>query len=811
MAKEDLFSDEIRERERRRRRIEPLWGLLSFLFHLVFFGVVIVLTPVKDLILDKPKEKASPAADLSADRLEDIAESLSEARMNELVEQIEALQAVLHNMRVMKEELSSDYKAFVDQQQPHARELMKALVQETQAHQEKATAVQEQIATVVQKMTALETADSRQSLETSQKLKEELKKLENDLDEKVTVAQASAVNALDKLKVKANFTRYRKVAEAAEKVLEAQMEAGDMQAQAQQDALETARQVAEIAPLEQQIAEAKKVVAEQKPLLETAEKRKAELDQQSRQEQSLTQKLKQEASQLRREKKWHAADQKNQEANAHYEAWKNLNAERQSLQGAIHQKRFQIARAENVLKREEPHLAAVKEFARKNADERQNRKVAQAQKAQSEVEKRVRILYEIIEKDSPEKDVAERQKEMKDPLETAESREKQMAEAYQMAVELEQKVAEKFVEVKALETALAKKMDVEEARKLTDVPLPDRRKANEKLLAEKPRTKEVFDRKKQEEKELVQEADHMVTASVEMMESAMAIVFPKTPDAAVKGQKIKKIKLLDEKALSERREQSSLEERLAELETAAEFELQMAAAAAEDDAAKAKDIADMMKDEAEKANESSEVKVLGEGSAPSPLKGDDMALWPGNVMAVAPDSGNGIPAKWMYVQSWYVIGPFPNPNRVNLRRKFAPESKVDLDATYIGKDGRVLKWSFIQANNSNRRDPWGYRQFDAAEVIPEKREEYAIYYAYAEVFFDQPCDRWIAIGSDDRSDMWINDTPVWGSSNKLKAWRLAEDYRRVHFKKGRNRVLIRVENGHWNCGWSLCISVEDAK
>ena len=98
-----------------------------------------------------------------------------------------------------------------------------------------------------------------------------------------------------------------------------------------------------------------------------------------------------------------------------------------------------------------------------------------------------------------------------------------------------------------------------------------------------------------------------------------------------------------------------------------------------------------------------------------------------------------------------------------------------------------------------------------AEVIPEKKEEYSIYYAYAEVFFDRGCDRWVAIGSDDRSDVWLNDVPIWGSSNKLKAWTLAEDFRRVHFKKGRNRILARVENGHWNCGWSLCISVEDAK
>lgn len=33
--------------------------------------------------------------------------------------------------------------------------------------------------------------------------------------------------------------------------------------------------------------------------------------------------------------------------------------------------------------------------------------------------------------------------------------------------------------------------------------------------------------------------------------------------------------------------------------------------------------------------------------------------------------------------------------------------------------------------------------------------------------------------------------------------------RRVHFQKGRNRILLRCENGHWNVGWSLCIATGD--
>ena len=168
---------------------------------------------------------------------------------------------------------------------------------------------------------------------------------------------------------------------------------------------------------------------------------------------------------------------------------------------------------------------------------------------------------------------------------------------------------------------------------------------------------------------------------------------------------------------------------------------------------------------------------------------------------------DGIPAKWAYVQDWYVIGPFPNPNRVNLRRKFPPESVVDLDATYVGKDGKTIKWEFMQAKNATPAESW--RGDLKPEVVPFTAEEYGIWYAYAEVISDISCDRWIAVGSDDRSDIWVNDVPVWGSSNKLKSWRVDEGYRRIRLNKGRNRILVRVENGWRLLGWSVCISLED--
>ncbi|MBR1921684.1 MAG: hypothetical protein IJ829_06750, partial [Kiritimatiellae bacterium] len=91
-----LFSDEIRARERSRRRRGVFWNVASFALHVAFFAAVVFLTPVKDLVFEK-KEKSNPAADLPADRIEEISDALSQARVNELLQQIDDLQAVLHN------------------------------------------------------------------------------------------------------------------------------------------------------------------------------------------------------------------------------------------------------------------------------------------------------------------------------------------------------------------------------------------------------------------------------------------------------------------------------------------------------------------------------------------------------------------------------------------------------------------------------------------------------------------------------------------------------------------------------------------
>jgi len=156
--------------------------------------------------------------------------------------------------------------------------------------------------------------------------------------------------------------------------------------------------------------------------------------------------------------------------------------------------------------------------------------------------------------------------------------------------------------------------------------------------------------------------------------------------------------------------------------------------------------------------------------------------------------GQGVGAKWMYIDTWYIIGPFPNPARRNIDTKFPPDSVIDLDASYVGKNDELVHWRFKQANE--------------VAIHPFEEQPYAIYYAYTTLWFDEPRDMWIAIGSDDYSKIWINDMLVWSSGRIQKGWRADEGFRKVHFKKGLNRILDRVENGQNVCMYSVMLNLQ---
>lgn len=156
-------------------------------------------------------------------------------------------------------------------------------------------------------------------------------------------------------------------------------------------------------------------------------------------------------------------------------------------------------------------------------------------------------------------------------------------------------------------------------------------------------------------------------------------------------------------------------------------------------------------------------------------------------------------ANRVYLNSWYIIGPFAGRHEGGLfdNPSYPPEKAVVLDAVYYGKDKRLLKWRYVTTQSY--------------PLVPPDAVEDAVYYGYTEVFVDQACDLTAWIGADDDVQIYLNDHMVWkgGNVNKgayfgqifddgasyLHDYNRTEGRRVLHFNKGRNKLFFKLSNG----------------
>lgn len=196
-------------------------------------------------------------------------------------------------------------------------------------------------------------------------------------------------------------------------------------------------------------------------------------------------------------------------------------------------------------------------------------------------------------------------------------------------------------------------------------------------------------------------------------------------------------------------------------------------------------------------------------SAPPPIS-KNLAALPGRVVGA-----NAVPGRWMFVDSWYVLGPFDNTGRANLEKQFPPETVVDLNAEYLGKLGMPVRWEFYQSSEPRIVAPFdnffppGAGGAGGSQAVKFRELEYIIYYGYTELRAVEACDVWLGVGSDDFSKVWLNDQLVWASGKEQKDWRVDEGFRKVRLQKGVNRILYRVENGHSRTDFSLVLCAAD--
>ena len=428
-----------------------------------------------------------------------------------------------------------------------------------------------------------------------------------------------------------------------------------------------------------------------------------------------------------------------------------------------------------------------------------------------------KVLDAMVKLDAAiESDVAAPKSHVPETLEASElatrnTSDLSISEAYELARDIEEAVTETYREVVAATTALEQHLPLEEAERLTDVAKPVRADIDKELLDGRASDPETFAKQKEARYNAVRETENMVDASMAMLEEAFRL--SGSGDSSNYRDRTKRIaqglKWLKRGDLAGHGE---TDDRTGQFHALAGLSMQIERAAAEDRSARAKDLRGVQMGGLAHSGsvDSKDEKfqhVAGRGGAyvgqpkSLPEAGTGADLVAGNTLSLDPAS-RGQPAGWMYLNSWWIIGPFPNPDRVNITRKFPPESVIDLNAAYEGQGG-LVQWQFAQARSNF---PPERHNRHRSEVIPPDRREFAIWYGYTILRVDRECDVWLAAGSDDRSDVWVNGMKVWASGNNRKVWTIDEGFRRIHLHKGANNVLVRLENGPGPTSFSVCVS-----
>ncbi len=371
-----------------------------------------------------------------------------------------------------------------------------------------------------------------------------------------------------------------------------------------------------------------------------------------------------------------------------------------------------------------------------------------------------------------------------EPVADAPTQQMEPAELYEQAQVLEKNVGEIYREARAAELSMLTEQPMERSMQNTQAPVSDRQPIDTEALTRKSKNAADIDAYKEVLKEANTQVGSMLAAAMSMQQALAAA------DATS----------LSETGLATN---ASTGTGMGQMQ-ARRAMLQKLNAAASEVTGSVSDVSVAMRQAmAAGGMEGEHLDGAVEGFA-----GQDSG---GSLESSAPDnpklnfkgyagrriSPDGTPAEWFYISGWYTIGPFPNEDRKNIETVFPPESIIDLDATYPGKGGKPVAWTWMNS--------------PIVRVAPVDEQPYAIYYAYTELWLDQPRDLWIAIGSDDRSDMWVNGMPVWKSSNELKNWQMNEGMRKVHFKAGRNKILVRLENGWHACHFSVLVHTRQTR
>jgi len=150
-------------------------------------------------------------------------------------------------------------------------------------------------------------------------------------------------------------------------------------------------------------------------------------------------------------------------------------------------------------------------------------------------------------------------------------------------------------------------------------------------------------------------------------------------------------------------------------------------------------------------------------------------------------------AKIGFINHWWVAGPFPNKGDIAERTAYFPEKRIDFSQVETF-DTLTARWREIELDGI-------YPIIPFAELFG--REQRAAY-AYTEANIPNDMAVKFKIGSNDGIVCWLNNQKIHENLIGRKLT-VDEDIVDAHFKKGMNRILLKIPNKGAN--WEACLRV----
>jgi hypothetical protein len=163
-----------------------------------------------------------------------------------------------------------------------------------------------------------------------------------------------------------------------------------------------------------------------------------------------------------------------------------------------------------------------------------------------------------------------------------------------------------------------------------------------------------------------------------------------------------------------------------------------------------------------------------------------------------------LPTVFGWVSHWKIIGPFDSTGGIGFEKAYPPEEKVDLQAEYEGKAGKI-RWQDLNAGGD-------YGLVDFNKPCGELKGVAG--YAYAE--FDSADLRPVEfrLGCKNAWKLWVNGQLLFGRDEYHRGMEIDQYRIKTALKRGKNTILLKIcqneQKEDWTKEWEFQLRITDA-